>query len=264
MTTLHGWIGNSRKQRTLIWLDRRLVRAFDRVLVVSEKIRSQLLASGMPPDKVTLVHNAIVVERYQRTGRPNVIEGLVGRPVERPIVTTIGRLSPEKGHKDFVTALGIVARRGARVSAVLVGDGPSRAALEAQVRELGLGDRVHFTGYIQAPERVFEDVDLMVLPSYTEGLPNVVLESLVMDVPVLATRVGGTPDVLTDGESGRLIEPGDPEGMADGILAFLADRAGWQAMARRGREHVLAHFDFRARTRRLEQIYTEMVGSRPA
>jgi glycosyltransferase involved in cell wall biosynthesis len=264
MTTLHGWIGNSRKQRAMIWLDRRLVRRFDRVLVVSDKVRSQLLASGMPAAKVTLVHNAIVLERYQRTGRPNLLDGLVGRHVEPPIAVTIGRLSAEKGHRDFVAALGLVAARGGKLSAVLVGDGPERPRLEAQVAALGLTDRVHFTGYIQAPERVFEDVDLMVLPSYTEGLPNVVLESLVMDVPVLATRVGGTPEVITDGVSGRLVAPGQPEALAAEMLAFLGDRPGWQAMARAGRAHVVAHFDFRARTRRLEQIYTELVAGRPA
>ncbi len=260
MTTLHGWIGNSRKQRTLIWLDRRLLRSFDRVLAVSDRIRSQILASGVPAAKVSLVHNAIVVERYRRTGRPNVVDGLVGQPVARPIVTTIGRLSPEKGHRDFVTALGLARARGATVSAILIGDGPERARLESQVRELGLDDRVHFVGYVPAPERVFEDVDLMVLPSYTEGLPNVVLESLLMGVPVLATRVGGTPEVLTDGQTGRLVEPGNPEALAEGILAFLADPARWQAMARRGREDVAARFDFEARTRRLEEIYTELVG----
>ena len=264
MTTLHGWIGNSRKQRTLIWIDRRLVRAFDRVLVVSEKIRGQLLASGMPPGKVTLLHNAIVVERYQRTGGPSVLGSLVGRPVERPVIATIGRLSAEKGHRDFIAALGIVASRGGRVSAVLVGDGPERSHLEAQVRDLGLADRVHFSGYIPSPERVFEHVDLMVLPSYTEGLPNVALESLVMDVPVLATRVGGTPEVIADGVTGRLVEPGEPGAQAEAILDFLANRDAWQGMARRGREHVLAHFDFGSRTRRLEQIYTELVGVRPA
>jgi glycosyltransferase involved in cell wall biosynthesis len=102
----------------------------------------------------------------------------------------------------------------------------------------------------------------MVLPSYTEGLPNVVLESLLMEVPVLATRVGGTPDVLTDGVTGRLVDPGRPDALAEGILAFLADPAGWQAMARRGRDDVRSRFDFGARTRRLEGIYTELVGRR--
>jgi glycosyltransferase involved in cell wall biosynthesis len=240
------------------------VRSFDRVLVVSGRVREQLLASGMPPARVTLVHNAIVVENYRRTGRADVLEGLVGRPVAPPVAVTIGRLSAEKGHRDFVTAMGLARDRGAMISAVLVGDGPERARLETQVRELGLADRVHFTGYIQSPERVLEDVDLMVLPSYTEGLPNVVLEALMMEVPVLATRVGGTPEIVTDGESGRLVEPGRPEALAEQIVAFLHDRAGWRAMARRGQAHVRAHFDFQARTRHLERIYTELVAGRPA
>ncbi len=262
ITTLHGWIGNSPRQRALIALDRRIVRSFDRVIAVSDRIRQQLLDSGMKPDKVTLLHNAIVVERYRRTGQRGALEGIVGRPLESPVLISIGRLSPEKGHRDLVAALGLVAARGARVSAVLIGDGPERARLEEQVRGLGLADRVHLPGYLPAPERLLEDADLMVLPSYTEGLPNVVLESLMMEVPVLATRVGGTPEVLRDGESGRLVDPGRPDALAEGILSFLAHRGEWIEMARRGREDVRVRFNFETRTRRLEEIYTDLVRER--
>jgi glycosyltransferase involved in cell wall biosynthesis len=124
----------------------------------------------------------------------------------------------------------------------------------------GLEGRVYLPGYLPQPERLLEEMDLMVLPSHTEGLPNAVLEALMMEVPVLATRVGGTPEVVTDGETGFLVPPHDPPGLGDGIVRFLGNREAWRATARAGRTMVLARFDFRARTERLEALYLELLG----
>ena len=176
----------------------------------------------------------------------------------------MGRLSPEKGHADLLDAVALAERRGCRFSVVLVGDGPERSRLEAQVRALGLTGRVHMPGYLDRPERVLEEADLMVLPSHTEGLPNAALEALLMEVPVLATRVGGTPEVITDGKTGRLVEAHSPAAMADLLADFHADPAAWQALARRGREVAATEFNFTARTRRLEGIYLELLEERRA
>ncbi|MEZ5287585.1 MAG: glycosyltransferase [Vicinamibacterales bacterium] len=169
---------------------------------------------------------------------------------------------PEKGHADLIDALAIVAARGRRVSTVLAGDGPSRPDLERRIQAAGLQDDVHLPGYVSQPARLLQDADLMVLPSHTEGLPNAALEALAMDVPVLATRVGGTPEVITDGETGRLVEARAPEQMAAAILEFLDDPARWTRWALAGKAFVEANFDFRARTRKLEDLYVEMMEKR--
>jgi glycosyltransferase involved in cell wall biosynthesis len=260
MTTLHGWIGNGASSQRRIALDKRIVQSFDRVVAVSGRIRDEMLAVGMPEANLRLVHNAIVVERYARSGRRGILRELCGREVKAPVLVSIGRFSFEKGHADLLDALAIAAQRGHRPSLVLVGDGPERPRLEEKIRALGLSDSVHLTGYIAQPERVLDEADLMVLPSHTEGLPNVVLESLLMDVPVLATRVGGTPEVITDGETGYLVEARAPEALANGILDFLSRRDQWACTARRGRAMVEARFDFKARTRKIEAIYTELSG----
>lgn len=260
MTTLHGWIGNRRKDRLLIALDKRVLRAFDCVIAVSGKIRDELVAGGVPKDVVRLLHNAIVVDKYRRTGQEGLLTSLIGKPVEHPVITTIGRLSPEKGQADLIEALAILAREGQAFSAIFVGDGPDRERLESRVLELGLEETIHFPGYLSQPERILEETDLMVLPSHTEGLPNAALEALVMEVPVLATRVGGTPEVVTDGATGRLVPPHEPQSLAADIREFLADPGPWKKMATRGRAMVEAQFDFRVRTRRLEAIYLELAG----
>jgi glycosyltransferase involved in cell wall biosynthesis len=130
--------------------------------------------------------------------------------------------------------------------------------LEARVRALGLSDVVRFLGYVDQPQRILEGTDLMVLPSHTEGLPNAALEALAMEVPVLATRVGGTPEVITDGETGRLVPARAPQQMADAIDEFLDDPALWKRMAQQGRVMVEQRFDFLARTRTMEHIYSEL------
>ncbi len=260
VTTLHGWIGNGAKQRLFIGLDRQVARGFDRVIAVSREIERQSLDAGVRPARLRMLHNAIVTSRYRRTNGPSTLRELTGRDLPRPIALTVGRLSPEKGHADFIDALAEVKAAGGLMTTVLAGDGPSRPALEAQVRARGLQDAVHFLGYIDRPQRVLEEADLMVLPSHTEGLPNVALESLMLEVPVLATRVGGTPEVIVDGVTGRLVPAHAPPAMAAALLEFLEDSAAWRAMATRGRDFVEREFDFTTRTRRLERIYLELLG----
>lgn len=259
ITTLHGWIGNNLKGKVFIALDKRIARYFDRAIAVSRQIEQDLLEAGVPQNKIHLLHNAIVVENYRRKGLRGVLQEVIGRPVESPVIASVGRLSLEKGHADLIDALALVKKTGHKVSLVLIGDGPERANLVRRIENHGLQEAVHLPGYVQAPQRLLEEVDLMVLPSHTEGLPNAALEALLMEVPVLATRVGGTPEVIIDGETGRLVAPRSPSELADGILEFLASPESWKQMARRGKKMVQTHFDFRARTRKLEVIYEEML-----
>ena len=241
-----------------------MVQQFDRVIAVSNQIKNELESAGARAGTLRLLHNAIVVERYQRTGRTGYLAELTGRQLCRPVIVSIGRISPEKGQMDLVEALGIVRAQGGKVSAILVGDGPDRARVWERVCELGLQDSVSLTGYLSNPERVLEEADLMVLPSHTEGLPNVVLEALAMQVPVLATSVGGTPEIVTEGETGRLVPPRSPEALAAAIRAFLTDPRPYKRMAEQGRTLVQEQFDFKTRTRRLESIYAELVSQSPS
>lgn len=259
VTTLHGWIGNDLKHRLFVKLDKLVVRGFDRVIAVSRQIERELLDVGVPRAKLHMLHNAIVLERYRRVGRGGVLAEVMGRSVANPVIASVGRLSPEKGHADLIDAVGIVSRGGQKVSLVLIGDGPERPKLIRQIHALGLQETVHLPGYVQEPQRLLEEIDLIVLPSHTEGLPNAALEALLMEVPVLATEVGGTPEVITDGETGRLVPARSPEKLAEGIQEFLAAPESWKRMASRGKDMVKMSFDFRARTRKLEAIYDEMM-----
>jgi len=259
VTTLHGWIGNTAKRRFMNRLDRRLVRRFDAVIAVSERMRAELIGAGADPNRTLLLHNAIVFERYRRTGRGGRLSELLGTTPQKPVVGCIGRLSPEKGQVDLLEALRILATGGRRVSTVFAGDGPDRRVLTDRVHALALDGFVYFLGHVARPQEILEDIDLLVLPSHTEGLPNSALEALAMDVPVLATRVGGTPEVVQDGLSGRLVPARSPNALAAGMLDFLGHREAWSQMAKRGRELVEAEFGFTNRTRKLEAVYGDLL-----
>jgi glycosyltransferase involved in cell wall biosynthesis len=245
----------------MVALDKRVLRGFDRVIAVSERIQKDLVDSGVPASKITLLHNAIVLDKYRRTAETGYLESLVGRSLPRPIAVSIGRLSPgerprgsDRGsldrrrtrpaHHDRARGDGIIARRSRRTDSTR-----------------GTRDWVHMPGYVNEPARVLQDADLMVLPSHTEGLPNAALEALAMEVPVLATNVGGTPEVITDGVTGRLVPARAPETLAAHIGDFLRDPQTWRAWAQRGKHTVETQFDFTLRTRKLEAIYVEMMES---
>lgn len=261
VSTVHGWIGNTARDRFLNDLDRRVLRRYDLVIAVSARIRQQLLDAGVPNDRIALLHNAIVLENYQRHAQPGDESPEFAGAGPGPVLVSLGRLSPEKGHADLIEALRLVAARGVSVSAVLAGDGPSRAALEAQVAAAGLGGQVSFPGYVSTPARLLRKADLVVLPSHTEGLPNAALEAFAMEVPLLATAVGGTPEVVTNGVTGTLVPPHSPEALAGGILDFVENQAAWRQRAKRARQVVEEQFDFTVRTRKLEQLYLSLAGS---
>ena len=259
VATMHGWIANSWKQETIIRINKWAARFFDYVIVVNVPMRDDLLKEGIPPPIISVLHNCIVKENYYRDQRKGYISQSIGKEIGSPVIGTLGRLSPEKGHGDFVEAAAIVLSRGYKAHFVIVGDGPEAGKIDGMISGKGLGDSVTMAGYLRDPRRVLQEFDLMVLPSYSEGLPNVVLESLMMEVPVISTAVGGVPDIIRDGEEGTLIPPGNPGTMAQAIIDFLNDPEKYKAMALKGKKIVEDRFDFKVRTLKLEKIYTEIM-----
>jgi glycosyltransferase involved in cell wall biosynthesis len=265
MTTIHGWIAHSFKRRLFIGLSQRALPRFDRVVAVSAETRRRILACGVPEHKLVTIHNGIVAANYQSADQaPGYLRQRFALPADATIVGNIGRLSPEKGQHDFLTAVAQIAPRFPRAYFVVVGDGPDRAALEQRVRALSLERRVFFTGFLPDVRPVFRDLDILALTSHTEGFPNVVLESLCMETPVLATAVGGTPEIVRDGDTGVLIPAHAPDRIAAGLSRLLDDPAWSAALAARGRSEVVRHFSFDARVRREEQIYRELCAGQDA
>jgi glycosyltransferase involved in cell wall biosynthesis len=185
------------------------------------------------------------------------MEALFPRPGER-IVLSANRLTPDKGTHVLIEAIPAVllADPGARF--LICGEGGSRAHLECLVRESGLQDFVVFAGFRPDLDDLMPNADVLALPSFNEGLPNVVLEACACGVPCVATAVFGTPEVLHDGMNGYLVPAGDAGALADGIIRLLADAALRRRMGAAGRELVREEFTFPAQARRYVHLFGEM------
>ena len=261
VTTQHGWIRNTVKSKLVIALQRMVLQAFDCVLAVSEKMRRDLVSIGVPPRRIELIYNAIVAEKYvpDPSRRDSLKRGL-GLPPDSVLIGNIGRLSPEKGQGDFIGAAKILAARRGDLHFVFAGDGPDRQRLERRVSEAGLDERVFFLGNVQDMLPVYDGLDIVALTSYTEGFPNVVLESMCMEKPVLATMVGGTGEIVQHKETGILVECGRPDLIADGILFLLEHPDIRDRMVDRAKQVVSRDFAFQSRTSKIEDLYLRLAG----
>jgi glycogen synthase len=174
--------------------------------------------------------------------------------IGRPRVLFVGRLAPQKGVSTLVAAAGLLKHPGAQV--LLVGDGPERKALEKEAKRIRVGDRFHFVGFV-AHERLpaaMAHADLLVLPSIYEELGTVLLEAMQAALPIVASNIGGIPDVIEDGVNGLLVSPGEPEALARAIDRLLADRD----LARRlseGAQERAKDYDWEVLAERVLRVY---------
>jgi glycosyltransferase involved in cell wall biosynthesis len=255
-----GWTGESLRVRLYEALDRLHLRWMDRVVCVSEAQAAKVRRCGVRAGKVEVIHNAIDVERFADPDPlyRTKLERLFRRP-RTHLIGAAGRLSPEKGFDVLVAAAERVVRADGSVGFVLFGEGACRPRLVRQVNEAGLGGAFVLSGFRADLDRFLPYLDLFVLPSYTEGLPNVVLEAFAAGVPVVATAVGGTPEVVEDGVGGYLVPPGDPNALAGRILDALASEDRLRDMALHGRQCVLERFAFAAQARRYRRLFEQLL-----
>jgi len=259
----HGWTAETWKVRLYEALDRACLRRMDRVVCVSEGQAGRVQRAGVRPDRVVVIRNAVKAERFDRVDPADrrVLEGMFPNAPER-IIGSAGRLSPEKGFGVLVEAAAIVVRSDPSAGFVHFGDGPLREVIRRRIEELGLGRRFILAGHRNDLDRLLPHWDLSVLPSFTEGLPTVVLESYAAGVPVVATAVGGTPEAVTDGVDGYLVPPRDPAALAGRILDVFEDRERRCEMGRLGRERIRAEFTFEVQAFRFQQLCDELTNRR--
>jgi glycosyltransferase involved in cell wall biosynthesis len=254
----HGWTGATLRVRVNEAIDKLVMRGARRVVAVSHRQGQRVQAAGVRGDRVVVIQNAIDVSRFRGPDAAVRAEMEAFFPV-RPahLVIAAGRLSPEKGFDDLVRAARLVVDRMPGVGFLLVGDGPLREPLEAAVRENGLEAHVVLAGFRGDLDRLMASADLFVQSSHTEGLPNVVLEAGACSVPIVATAVGGTGEVLEDGRHGRLVPPRRPGELARCIVEVLSDPAAGRRMAAEARRRVEVEFTFPAKAAAYRRMFEE-------
>lgn len=257
----HGWTAATWKVRLNEVVDRLCLHGMDRVVCVSQRQAGRVRRAGVPARKIEVIANAIDPTRYggrDPSAREELLDCFPSASRPRLLVGAAGRLSPEKGYGVLVEAASIVTRARPDVGFVHFGDGPLRVEIAARIASLGLSDRVVLGGFRTDLARLLPAFDLFALPSYTEGLPVAVLEAFAARLPVVATAVGGTPEVVDDGATGRLVPPGDPGALARAILDLVSDEPLLPVLGARGRAIVLERFTFPAQAQRYRHLFERL------
>jgi glycosyltransferase involved in cell wall biosynthesis len=238
-------------------LERILARITACLIVFTQAGRRELMCLFRVPDrKIRVVPNGVdcdAMERIRARDREALREELhIGK---RRVVGTVGRLHPAKNHSMLLRAAARVLRNADDVTFVIDGEGPLRSSLQAQAALLGIADRTLFTGWSRDVHLLLSLFDVFALTSITEGAPTVLLEAMALRVPVVATSVGGVPEILDHGVVGAMVAPEDEDGLVAAILGYLRDPVEARRMGDLGRLRCRRHYGSVAMARQIEGLY---------
>ncbi|MBI4635711.1 MAG: glycosyltransferase family 4 protein [Candidatus Rokubacteria bacterium] len=256
----HGYFSPA-KTRLFLGIERWLARRTRRVLAVSEAVRRELLTLGIgSAERLAVMPLGLALEPFlccePLRGQ---LRGELGIGATVPLVGIVARLVPVKAHEVFLEAAATVARRLPQARFVVVGDGERRSELESLADRLGLGERARFLGWRRDLDRIYADLDLVALSSRNEGSPVSLIEAMAAARAVVATRVGGVPDLVEDGVTGRLVPPGDPAALAGTMLTLLADPERRRDMGLAGRKRVYPAFSVERLVGDMDRLYTDLL-----
>lgn len=241
-------------------LDRASARLAQRIIATSEAVAADLVARGqVPAEKLVTIPNRPDPRDLVPTRPRDVVRGELGAGAADALIGVIARLTEQKGVADFLESLARLAQRPGW-QAVVVGDGPQRAALEADARRLGLSQRCRFVGTCTDLGDVLSALDLLVVPSRSEGLPYVVLEAMVVGTPLVATSVGGIPEVVIDGVRGVLVPPRAPDRLAAELTAALENPSKSRALADAAQRYAATALSLEAMLDAVAAVYRTVLG----
>jgi L-malate glycosyltransferase len=239
----------------------------DCVLVNADAVKDWLIAEGYDASNIVVIRNGVDMARFDGAPAGDRIRQELGIPVEAPLVTVVSRLTRLKGIENFLEAAAALKPRYPDARFLIAGetsphDRPYLTELTTLAERLGVSDRVIFTGLRSDVPALLGCASVAVMPSLNEALSNVLLESMAAGAPVVATRVGGTPEALIDGDTGLLVAPGDSAALAASVARLLDDRALAARLGRAARELIAANFSVERMVHATEQLYTELLAKK--
>ncbi len=226
----HGYTETSSLDRMYTRLDRWSLRGAYRVVTVCHPFAAKIAGFGVSRDRITILHNAVMPFVAPPSERVETVRRELGITNEA-VILSVGRLSYEKGHADLIRAGALLAAMPniPPFRIVIVGDGPERESLSRLATELGIQSRITLAGFQRDTKPYYAMATIVAVPSYSEGSPNVVLEAMAAGLPIVSNRVGGVPEILDEGMTGLMVEPRNPQAMANALSGLLNDadlRAG--------------------------------------
>jgi glycosyltransferase involved in cell wall biosynthesis len=240
-------------------------RMADCILANAEGVRRWLIREGYPARKIQVIRNGVLKPP------PMVGAGWLrkefGLAPDARLIAVCSRLNRMKGLEYFIDAAAIVSRQRPDVRFLIVGgnghrsDGDYQAELERYAASHGLESRVIFTGFRTDVARMLQEIDISVLPSLSEGLSNTLLESMAAGVPVIATKVGGTPELVEDGSTGLLVPPRDPGALSQSMTLMLDNPGTARRLGEAGRDHVLSRFSIDKMVADTQSLYAKLLSA---
>ena len=212
------------------------------ILALRERVKSS---------RIKIIYNGLEIQNVSEIKLPAdwpVLSGI-------PVIGSVGRLSLEKGQEILIQAMAILNKNGIKAHLVLLGEGQARTTIENQVNDLGLSEQVHLLGARRDIPAWLSHFQVFILPSHWEGISMALLEAMAAGVPVIATRVGGTPEVIRDHESGILVPPGEPAALADALQQLLTDPDLRHRLSEGARHRVREHFSIDRTVLQIDQLY---------
>lgn len=261
---LRGYFGPLRTA-AFRFVETALARVTDALIAVGPQVRDDLVALGVAPaEKFHVIRLGIELEQRIDGGDEARAEArrLLGIREDAFVVGWIGRMTPIKRTQDVLAAVAGLRERGVDAILVMVGDGPDRERVERRAHALGIARHCLYLGYQDDVARWFGLLDAFLLPSANEGTPVTAIEALAARRPVVATRVGGVPDVVRDGEDGFLAELGDLDGLVDGLERLARDPDLRARMGEGARERVLERYAVERLVDDVDRLYRSLLGSR--
>ncbi len=239
-------------------------RMADSILVNAEGVRKWLISEGYSANNIDVIRNGIDLGKYEKQNATGSVRQELGFPVDVPLIAMVGRLNRLKGAEYFLEAAAAVASRFPEVRFLVVGDVTAadiayKEELKHRADRLGLGSRIVFTGFRIDVPQMLSEISISVLPSLSEGLSNVLLESMASGVPVIATTVGGNPEVVENGVTGLLAPPADPETLAQAMCLLIERPELARKYGRAGKQRIAEHFHLGRMVRQTEQYYLDLM-----
>jgi glycosyltransferase involved in cell wall biosynthesis len=262
----HGYTTTDLKMQAYNQLNRWSLPSATRVITVCDAFAKQLSRTGVRADRITVCHNSVAAPRLVTNEGQQALKSNLGIAADEQVVLAVGRLSREKGHRDLVDALALLHRMESalKFKLVIVGEGPERESLERASREKGLSAQVLFIDHVEDVAPYYAIADALALPSHSEGSPNVLLEAMAAGVPVVATKVGGVPEIGIDDESALLVPAHEPQLFANALRRILVDADLAQALRANATARVASCFSPESYAESLIRIYQEIVSEQLA
>lgn len=264
VTTAHGWVNFSGQTPLYYWLDKRWwLRRYDRVICVSSTVLDECMKAGVPRSKCILIENAIDQEQFSRA-RPiaDAKRDLFDASDDQLVIGAIGRLAGEKGFDLLIQAFQRIVAMGVNAKLVIAGEGPDESQLASQIAASGIADRIQLLGFCSNTRAFYEAMDVFVLSSLREGLPNTLLEAMSVGAPVIATRVGGVERVVRDSVNGLVIDPESVDQIVAGLQTLCGDADQRARLAEAGVRTIAEDWSFRNRMSKIAEIYDGLLGRR--